>query len=65
MREALRAVQGIDTAGEKMIRMGITKDGSSIGAAIVVLVVTQQMRVDPSNEATGGDTREGTSFFRG
>ncbi|KAL9039885.1 MAG: hypothetical protein Q9214_004697 [Letrouitia sp. 1 TL-2023] len=42
MREALRAVRGIGTKGEKMIRMGITKDGSSVGAAIIALIAAQQ-----------------------
>ena len=42
MREALRAVKGIGTAGEKTIRMGITKDGSSVGAAIIALIAAQQ-----------------------
>lgn len=41
-RDALRAVEGIGLAGEKMIRMGITKDGSSVGAAIVAHVAAQQ-----------------------
>ena len=42
MREALRAVKGIGTAGEKLIQMGIAKDGSSVGAAIIALVTAQQ-----------------------
>ncbi|KAI4262937.1 MAG: hypothetical protein L6R42_001895 [Xanthoria sp. 1 TBL-2021] len=37
MREALRAVDGIGTAGEGLIRMGLAKDGSSVGAAIIAL----------------------------
>lgn len=42
MREALRAVKGVGAKGEKMIRMGITKDGSSVGAAIIALIAAQQ-----------------------
>ncbi|KAL9039420.1 MAG: hypothetical protein Q9180_002540 [Flavoplaca navasiana] len=42
MREALRAVDGIGTAGERLIRMGLAKDGSSVGAAIIALVAAQQ-----------------------
>ena len=42
MREALRAVDGIGTAGEEMIRIGLAKDGSSVGAAIIALVAAQQ-----------------------
>lgn len=41
MREALRAVEGIGLDGEKRIRMGLAKDGSSIGAAIIALIATQ------------------------
>ncbi|KAL8715498.1 MAG: hypothetical protein Q9220_000833 [cf. Caloplaca sp. 1 TL-2023] len=42
MREALRAVEGIGLAGEGKIRIGLTKDGSSIGAAIIALISAQQ-----------------------
>ncbi|KAL8677554.1 MAG: hypothetical protein Q9186_006015 [Xanthomendoza sp. 1 TL-2023] len=42
MREALRAIKGIGTEGEKKIQMGLTKDGSSVGAAIIALVAAQQ-----------------------
>ncbi|KAL8798838.1 MAG: hypothetical protein Q9182_006341 [Xanthomendoza sp. 2 TL-2023] len=45
MREALRAIEGIGTEGEKRIRMGLTKDGSSVGAAIIALVAAQQARI--------------------
>lgn len=37
MREALKAVEGIGAEGEKRIRMGLAKDGSSVGAAIIAL----------------------------
>ena len=56
MREALRAVEGIGIAGEKMIRMGITKDGSSVGAAIIALIAAQRV---PLNAATIGTTEAG------
>jgi len=42
MREVLRAVEGIGAAGEKRIRMGIAKDGSSVGAAIIALLAARQ-----------------------
>ncbi|KAI9778078.1 MAG: glucokinase [Geoglossum umbratile] len=42
MREAMRAVDGIGTAGEKRIRISIAKDGSSVGAAIIALLAAQQ-----------------------
>ena len=38
MREALRAVDGIGAAGERRIRIGIAKDGSGVGAALIALV---------------------------
>ncbi|KAH0541240.1 hypothetical protein FGG08_004245 [Glutinoglossum americanum] len=42
MREALRAIPEIASAGEKRIRIGIAKDGSGVGAAIIALLATQQ-----------------------
>jgi len=38
MREALRAIEGIGEQGEKRIRIGIAKDGSGVGAALIALV---------------------------
>ncbi|EOA91077.1 uncharacterized protein SETTUDRAFT_166909 [Exserohilum turcica Et28A] len=38
IREALRAVPKIGTEGEKRIRIGIAKDGSGVGAALIALV---------------------------
>lgn len=38
VREALRAVEGIGAAGERRIRIGIAKDGSGVGAALIALV---------------------------
>ncbi|MCJ1353733.1 MAG: glucokinase [Icmadophila ericetorum] len=46
MREALRAIAGIGTAGEKRVRIGIAKDGSSVGAAIIALLAGEQLRND-------------------
>ncbi|KAI4205134.1 MAG: hypothetical protein LQ348_001196 [Seirophora lacunosa] len=43
MREALRAVEEIGAEGEKRIRMGLAKDGSSVGAAIIALGAAQQV----------------------
>jgi hexokinase len=39
MREVWRVIDGIGPAGEKRIKMGVAKDGSSIGAAIIALIV--------------------------
>ena len=38
MREALREIGGVGEAGEKKIRIGIAKDGSGVGAALIALV---------------------------
>ncbi|KAI9828313.1 MAG: glucokinase [Thelocarpon impressellum] len=38
LREALREVPEIGPAGEKRIRIGIAKDGSGVGAALIALV---------------------------
>lgn len=42
MREALSVVEGIGVMGENRIRIGIAKDGSSVGAAIIALLAAQQ-----------------------
>lgn len=38
IREGLRAINGIGEKGEKRIRIGIAKDGSGVGAALIALV---------------------------
>lgn len=38
IREALREIEGIGEKGEKRIRVGIAKDGSGVGAALIALV---------------------------
>jgi hexokinase len=38
IREALREVEDIGERGEKRIRIGIAKDGSGVGAALIALV---------------------------
>lgn len=38
IREAFREIPEIGTAGEKRIRIGIAKDGSGVGAALIALV---------------------------
>ena len=42
MREALREVPEIGDKGEKRIRIGIAKDGSGVGAALIALVAAQK-----------------------
>ena len=43
MCEVLRVVDGIEMTGEKMIRIGLAKEGSSVGAAIIARFAAQQM----------------------
>ena len=38
IREALREIEGIGEQGERKIRIGIAKDGSGVGAALIALV---------------------------
>lgn len=38
IREALREVEGIGEEGERRVRIGIAKDGSGVGAALIALV---------------------------
>ena len=41
MREALREVPEVGVAGDKKIRIGISKDGSGVGAALIALVANK------------------------
>ena len=38
IREAIREIEGIGEKGEKRVRIGIAKDGSGVGAALIALV---------------------------
>ena len=67
IREALREIPGIGAAGEKRIRIGIAKDGSGVGAALIALVADRARKgVVPDPEeliVAGGDGEgEGSSF---
>lgn len=42
MREAFREIEGVGKDGEKRIRIGIAKDGSGVGAALIALVAAQR-----------------------
>jgi len=44
MRETLRAIDGIGLPGERRIRIGIAKDGSGVGAALIALVAANMER---------------------
>ena len=48
MRGALRAMDGIGAEGEKRIRIGIAKDGSGVGAALIALVAAK-MEQNPTD----------------
>ncbi|GAQ03824.1 glucokinase [Aspergillus lentulus] len=41
LREALREVPEVGAAGEKKVRIGISKDGSGVGAALIALVASK------------------------
>ncbi|KAF9886240.1 glucokinase [Aspergillus nanangensis] len=42
LRDALREVPEVGVAGEKKIRIGISKDGSGVGAALIALVASKE-----------------------
>ena len=44
IREALREIPEIGRQGEKRIRIGIAKDGSGVGAALIALVADKAMK---------------------
>lgn len=44
IREALREIPEIGRRGEKRIRIGIAKDGSGVGAALIALVADKAMK---------------------
>jgi hexokinase len=49
IREALREVPQIGVWGEKRIRIGIAKDGSGVGAALIALVADKAMKGELSH----------------
>ncbi|KAI2463298.1 hypothetical protein F4781DRAFT_426471 [Annulohypoxylon bovei var. microspora] len=55
--EALAAVDGIGPSGAKRIRIGIAKDGSGVGAALIALTrrCFEDRRSDPGDRAHNGD----------
>ncbi|KAL2001794.1 hypothetical protein VTN02DRAFT_1222 [Thermoascus thermophilus] len=44
IREALREIPEIGAAGESKIRIGIAKDGSGVGAALIALVASKELK---------------------
>jgi hexokinase len=55
MREALREIPEIGPMGEKRIRIGIAKDGSGVGAALIALVADQAMKGKFTEDAATGN----------
>lgn len=54
MREALREIPEIGEAGERRIRIGIAKDGSGVGAALIALVADRAGAGKPGVAAAVG-----------
>lgn len=50
MYEAFKAIDGIGEAGADRIRIGIAKDGSGVGAALIALVATGMEKSQPTPE---------------
>lgn len=50
MYEAFKATAGIGGAGADRIRIGIAKDGSGVGAALIALVATAMEKSHPTPE---------------
>ena len=58
MRASLRATEGIGASGERRIRIGIAKDGSGVGAALIALVAAKMEK--PTD--TLGDLRRASAL---
>lgn len=52
IREALREIKQIGVWGEKRIRIGIAKDGSGVGAALIALVADKAMKGELTSYTT-------------
>jgi len=64
IREALREIPEIGKRGERRIRIGIAKDGSGVGAALIALVADKAMKgMSCLGLTAGGRTR--TDLFVG
>ncbi|KAJ5571393.1 Hexokinase N-terminal [Penicillium sp. DV-2018c] len=51
LREALREIPEVGVAGDKKIRIGISKDGSGVGAALIALVAGKEQSLDLPHES--------------
>ncbi|KAK4635427.1 Glucokinase [Fulvia fulva] len=54
IREALRDIPEVGPEGEKKIRIGIAKDGSGVGAALIALVADKAMKISAPSTSSGG-----------
>lgn len=50
IREALREIPQVGAAGEKKVRIGISKDGSGVGAALIALVASKDETLQNANK---------------
>lgn len=50
LRDALREVPQVGDAGEKKVRIGISKDGSGVGAALIALVASKDETLQSPNK---------------
>ncbi|KAJ5143533.1 uncharacterized protein N7515_002320 [Penicillium bovifimosum] len=51
MREALREIPEVGVAGDKKIRIGISKDGSGVGAALIALIASKEQGITAPHES--------------
>jgi hexokinase len=50
LREALREIEGVGEKGERRIRIGIAKDGSGVGAALIALVAGRMQNPEAAGQ---------------
>ncbi|KAJ5787778.1 Hexokinase N-terminal [Penicillium paradoxum] len=50
LRDALREVPQVGVAGDKKVRIGISKDGSGVGAALIALVASKDESLEVPHE---------------
>jgi hexokinase len=65
LREALRDVSEIGEEGEKSVRMGVAKDGSGVGAALIALIAEADVRGKAGKVANGTGRANGNGVGHG